>query len=733
MSVNLLRLRLHIQRNGVPDTRIVFLAATTENTTVAQLLEQVNDTIPLESPDWGLDDYAVEVSLSPASPSTRFECLHYQIANKLFDNDAEVFIRPLSSEDLKKLRIGGRHQISLDGKHLVDGLPFGRPLLKRLRGRPPVALAPRKPPRPFGNESLEFQVEGEVQDDEGDDYSMKLVPYGTRRPGDEEDGGGEDGEEESFNDSEEEEEGIDAAEIRLLLEDVQNPPDVITPRYPARVRFAVVGESASKDSNQLGNEDDSNFHSFNTKLCTSSISTEADQRDSKGGSESSDGNETQEIPSERQSLTPVPASQSTVAPNQGKTRTKKRNARRRAKQAMEKSREEDTRAISSASPSTQTPAEPDVPDAANVHVNSQASLGQRLRLDMGASRRFIASALGLRSFKKVSNVEDANKHPADQLDDQPDALPLGVEIEPENNTRPPPGHPENWASRIDYTAVECCDKNFVLDKPSFPFVQQWHAIKGQNGWRQKKSDHALTGTKRKQDTAFSMKAPEPKKRAAPSTSSESSLESSSDSDCIADDDGDYEHRPTRAVRSSAGNVDSLCSNDSDSDSDSDSFHAEEDDSDSSSDESSIATDAEDSTKIAEGTRKEDLPPLPVDITALPALEPGQAAKGMLLTWKDWVLSERTNWQPQVIDITARVVDVSDNGESLGVVIAHRDRELNRKPAKQYDEVTGERLYGRFDGPDVEDDDTDDADSSGYRTVLLTELMEPRVLLGVFKT
>ncbi|CAK7565948.1 MAG: hypothetical protein SEPTF4163_003878 [Sporothrix epigloea] len=709
MSNNILRLRLHIQRNGVPDTRVVFLAATTENTTVAQLLEQVNDTVPLESPDWGLDDYVVEVSLSPASPSTRFECLHYQIVNKLFDKDAEVFIRPLSSEDLKKLRIGGRHQISLDGKHLVDGLPFGRPLLKRPRGRPPVALAPRKPPRPFGNESLEIQDEGEVQDNEGDDYTLKLAPY-TRRPGDEEDGGGEGGKEESFDDSEEEEEGIDAAEIRLLLEDIQNPPDVISPRYPAKVRFAVTGDSACKDSDQLSSENES-----------------------KGGSESSDGDEIQEIPSERPSLITSPASHSMVAPNQGKTRTKKRNARRRAKRAMEKSRQEDTRPLLSASPLKQTPTEPDVPDAANFHVNSQASLSRRHRLDMGASRRFIASALGLRSSKKASIVEDANTDPAEQFDDQPHALPLGVEIEPEKNTRPPPGHPENWASRIDYSAVECCDTNFVLDKPSFPFVQQWHAIKGQNGLRQKKLDHAMTGTKRKQDTAVPMNAPEPKKRAAPSTSSESSLDSSSDSDSVADDDGNNEHHSTRAVRSSEKNVDILGINDSDSASDSDSFHAEEDDSDSSSDESSITTDVEDKTKIADGTRQEDLPPLPVDITALPALELGQAAEGMLLTWKDWVLSERTNWQPQVIDITARVVDVSDNGESLGVVVAHRDRGLNSKPAKQYDELTGERLYGRFDGPDVEDDDTDDADSSGYRTVLFTELMEPRVLQKIIET
>ena len=51
--------------------------------TVAQLLEQVNEIIPLESEDWGLEDYAVEVE--------GFECLHFSETSKVLKEDDEVW------------------------------------------------------------------------------------------------------------------------------------------------------------------------------------------------------------------------------------------------------------------------------------------------------------------------------------------------------------------------------------------------------------------------------------------------------------------------------------------------------------------------------------------------------------------------------------------------------------------------------------------------------------------
>lgn len=54
-------------------------------------------------------------------------------------------IRALQVADLRARRLSGRHQISNDGKHLIDGVPFGKPFLKRsTASRPAITIPPRK-------------------------------------------------------------------------------------------------------------------------------------------------------------------------------------------------------------------------------------------------------------------------------------------------------------------------------------------------------------------------------------------------------------------------------------------------------------------------------------------------------------------------------------------------------------------------------------------------------------
>ena len=59
-------------------------------------------------------------------------------------------IRALQIADLKTRRLSGRHQISADGRHLIDGVPFGRPYLKRSMSRPAISIPPRKKRRTLG-------------------------------------------------------------------------------------------------------------------------------------------------------------------------------------------------------------------------------------------------------------------------------------------------------------------------------------------------------------------------------------------------------------------------------------------------------------------------------------------------------------------------------------------------------------------------------------------------------
>ena len=87
-----MRLRLTVQRHGLPPVRLLWIAghilpapyaAAGNSITISQFVEQVNDTIPLESDDWGLEDYAVEVR--------GFECLHFSEVAQVLKEDDEVW------------------------------------------------------------------------------------------------------------------------------------------------------------------------------------------------------------------------------------------------------------------------------------------------------------------------------------------------------------------------------------------------------------------------------------------------------------------------------------------------------------------------------------------------------------------------------------------------------------------------------------------------------------------
>ncbi len=67
-----MRLRLRIYRHGLPITQILWeISGSGDNTiSIADLLEQINNIIPLEADDWGLEDYVVEYD--------GYECLHFQ-------------------------------------------------------------------------------------------------------------------------------------------------------------------------------------------------------------------------------------------------------------------------------------------------------------------------------------------------------------------------------------------------------------------------------------------------------------------------------------------------------------------------------------------------------------------------------------------------------------------------------------------------------------------------------
>ena len=78
-----MRLRLTVQRNGLPAANVLWNVSETNSTqayTITRLLEDVNHVIPLEAEHWGLEHYVVEVA--------GFECLHFSpVVQALKDDD----------------------------------------------------------------------------------------------------------------------------------------------------------------------------------------------------------------------------------------------------------------------------------------------------------------------------------------------------------------------------------------------------------------------------------------------------------------------------------------------------------------------------------------------------------------------------------------------------------------------------------------------------------------------
>jgi len=73
-----MRLRLTIERNGLPPTAILWPVK--DEVTVSQLLAKVDSIFPLASVEWDLEDYMLLVN--------GYECLHFQnLADVLKDED----------------------------------------------------------------------------------------------------------------------------------------------------------------------------------------------------------------------------------------------------------------------------------------------------------------------------------------------------------------------------------------------------------------------------------------------------------------------------------------------------------------------------------------------------------------------------------------------------------------------------------------------------------------------
>lgn len=341
------------------------------------------------------------------------------------------------------------------------------------------------------------------------------------------------------------------------------------------------------------------------------------------------------------------------------------------------------------------------PTPAAESAQSSATSSRRTKLDVGAGRRMLFGALGLKAPKSKQDEEKVRSELMKDIRPIPipkttekDAQDAKEEAEDEDS--------EVWREKITYRAVECCHDGIELSEPPFPFVQRWDPQQ-QGGWSQKSKN----GGKRKknqrdesqycQDEGRLSKKQRQRKGKHNYAEHQEYLDASYKPSYQEDSIVESEEL-TQQTRFLTDNIEGEINQ-------------------------KLTNNLNEVASAQVSQESEDLATLPEDPKTLVDLQDGQAKPGMTIAFKQLTMSEETKWQPEISAYrTAVVNDILGSGE-LQLTLALRDR-LNSE--KFYDGETGERIYGKFDMPDQDEEEDEPADD-GIRNLTFSELVEPKIV------
>lgn len=386
-------------------------------------------------------------------------------------------------------------------------------------------------------------------------------------------------------------------------------------------------------------------------------------------------------------------------PGEGTTATQRRNARRREAAKAKKAAARDAalgaagtaefeakRAalLQSLALMDESPMEVSGPSAGDQQDTTPASSQRKSKLDVGAGRRMVFGSLGLKNPKSNADEDQIRSNLMKDVRVVPNAR---LESADAPAHQPEADDSVDWRQKINYRAVECCEEDVELSEPPFPFVQRWDPQQ-RKGWKKK------GGNKRK------LQNQDYEEEDSTMSTKKTRRHEHDDYDNSYYDDSYY----------TTGNQ-----------TDNDVTLNYDDD---------VTLNYDDEVLPDERIHEpshvyldEDLPCIPDDVSVLPVLHAGDAKPGMVITWKQLLMSKATNWQPQMLSLVGLVDEVFDS-DSFRVQLAKRDRNLDRGE-KTYDEE-GNRVYDKFEVPDM-DEDLEDGAEEGYRTLEFDDLLEPRVL------
>ncbi|KAH7079993.1 hypothetical protein BKA63DRAFT_232561 [Paraphoma chrysanthemicola] len=696
-----MRLRLTVQRNGLPAANVLWNVSESNSTqayTITRLLEDVNHVIPLEAEHWGLEHYVVELG--------GFECLHFSPVVQALKDDDHVTIRPLLTAEERARTLTGRHQISDDGRHLVDGIPFGRPYLRH-PSRPAVRIPPRKRRR-LDDADEETEVAGLLTENGETSNLQREVDFLTgglrsraaskhsrpRNPSksvqfeapvldDEDEDSDEDDEDFAPNDAQDEDDPVDAESEEDSDTDSDTDSDSNT------------SSSASDDASSDSDSDEE-----------SDASSPPEVMSSKG------------IPADvlRPAQVKSLVSPRHVAPGNGRGVTRSRNSRRTRtnrlrllKAAGKLAPDADLKAMAEYEARhnqvTQIETGPEIGVEGESLETLDTPTGKRKRADDTTEltqrkeelmARFSEAAAGTMVQLEASVQEPTVAHqPASPKHHAEQEEPAAKET-PKKRLRPdtsaisrilarqampstrrankakslpvePPepegaSDPDFWKSRINLSAFECWDEEFELSAPPFPFEQHWDPA---SKLMREKADKKRQKKKKHRESMPAQEAEEEEKIYLD-----------------YDDTGATEH-PDVAIN--AAIEDQLRQD--------------------------VATAAE-----------ADLPSIPEDLSTLASLTSADIKKGAVIVCKFFAVNPVTI-TPEVSDFkTAIVEQEGDSGNGAGTIrlkIAQRDLP---KRDKKFDSK-GNRVYDAADQFYMEGEEEDEGLWEGQ----YSELIEPRLL------
>ena len=320
---------------------------------------------------------------------------------------------------------------------------------------------------------------------------------------------------------------------------------------------------------------------------------------------------------------------------------------------------------------------------------------RRSKLDLSGTKRMLFGSLGLRT---PQNKEDESKIREKLMKDvRPVKQPKSnTDIETADDIAAAAAD-DSWKEKIDLRAVECCYDGVELSTPPFPFVQRWDPQQqgGYNYGTNKKRKSKKR--KRNNDNCYEQSSCQSQHSKAANNHQHDTSRRESE-----------QQRPTENGNAEIEQQEKGYSHD---ESLQDSIQINE----------QLQRETEDVSErtLVEAEGTQDLPLLPEDPNTCPQLTRETATAGAIIAFKQFVMSAQTNWQPSISEYrTAIIKEVMDEG-ILQMDFARRDQ-----PTRdfQYDEETGERIYGKFEMPGF--NDAEDEIRNGRFKSAFEDLIEP---------